>query len=42
MILIFISINDFDSEPFDDDLNNFDLKLENEINRVIVFTLNLK
>ena len=42
MILILILINDFDLKPFDDDLNDFDLKSENEIDRIIVLTLNLK
>ena len=42
MILILILINDFDLKSFDDNLNNFDSKLENEINRIIVLTFNLK
>ena len=42
MILILILINDFDSKSFDDDSNNFDLKLKDEINRVIILTFNLK
>ena len=42
MILISILINDFDLKSFDDDLNDFDLKLENEIDRIIVLTFNLK
>ena len=42
MILILISINDFDLKSFDDDLNDFDSKSKNEINRIIVLTLNLK
>ena len=42
MILILILINDFDLKPFDDDSNDFDLKLKDEIDRIIVLTFNLK
>ena len=42
MILILISINDFDLKSFDDDLNNFDSKSKDEIDRIIVLTFNLK
>ena len=42
MILTSILINDFDLKPFDDNLNDFDSKSENEINRIIALTFNLK
>ena len=42
MILTSILINDFDLKSFDDDSNDFDSKLKNEINRIIVLTFNLK
>ena len=42
MILILISINDFDLKLFDNNSNDFDLKSKNEINRIIVLTFNLK
>ena len=42
MILISISINDFDLKSFDDDSNNFDSELKDEINRIIILTFNLK
>ena len=42
MILISISINDFDLKSFDDDLNDFNLKSKDEINRIIALTFNLK
>ena len=42
MILISILINDFDLKSFDDDLNDFDSKLKNEIDRIIVLTFNLR
>ena len=42
MILILISINNFDSKPFDNNSNNFDSKLKDEINQIIVLTFNLK
>ena len=32
IILILISINDFDLKLFDDDINNFDSKSKDEIN----------